>query len=95
MRDCGACLVAALQLGLGEPDAMAVDCAPPEQAVMIVDVEVALALRKQLPDPLYLLPVLGNMRLQETIGMLGLERAGSFELRRGACRGKAGRDRVH
>ncbi len=84
MRDRGAAVVAALQLRLGEPDAMAVDRAPPEQAIVVVDVEVPLALRKQLANPSHFAPALRDVRLHEAVRMLGLERAGGFELSR-AC----------
>ncbi len=94
MRDRGTRLMAAQEFALGEPDAMAVDRAPTKQSVMVVDVEVPLALRKKRPDPGHFLPVLGDVRLHETVRMLGFERPGGLELLGGTRRRKAGRDRV-
>src|SRR5208282_5988791 len=76
MRDRRPGVMAAPELAFGEPNAMAVDRAPAKQPVMVVYVEVTLALRKERPNPGHLLPVFGDVRLHEAIGMLGLERPG-------------------
>ena len=61
---------------------------------MIVDVEIAVALGKQLFDPGDLVLVLGNMGLQIAPGMLPAERSRGFQLLARAGWGKPRRDSV-
>ena len=70
MRDRRAGAMHHLHLVVGQVDAVAEDGARPAQRVVIVDVEIALALRKQLLDPGDFALVLRHMRLHVAVGML-------------------------
>src|SRR6478672_7060707 len=73
---------------------MAENGAPPDEAVMVVDVEEVLALRKQAGDEGDLVAVLGDMRLQGQIRIFTPQRARRLELRRRARSGPARRDGI-
>ena len=73
-----------LHLIVGQMDAMAEHGARPAQRVVIVDVEIALALREQLLHPGHLALVLRHVGLHVALGMLLAERTGRFELLAGA-----------
>ena len=84
----------ALQLLVGEMQAVAEDRVRAEQPAAVVHVGVAPGAREQLADRGDLLVVLGQMRLQIGVRMLAQQRARGFQL--GLTRGhrKARRDRV-
>src|SRR5436305_204947 len=84
----------AAELVFGQMDAMRQHGAPANQPVMIVNVEIVLALRKQLGGPCDLVAVLRDMRVHEHIRMLAPEAACGLELRRSAGTGEARRDRI-
>lgn len=73
---------------------MAENRAPPDEAVMIVDIEKVLPLRKQAGDEGDLVAVLGDVSLQGQIGIFAPQRARGFQLRRRARSGPARRDGI-
>src|SRR5258708_36881784 len=75
-------------------DAMGQHGAPPDQPVMIIDVEVVLPLGEQPGGPLDLASVLRNMCVHQHILVLAPECAGGIELPRRRGAGKARRDRI-
>ncbi len=95
MRDGRAGAMHHLQLVIGQVDAVPEHGAWPAQRVMIVDVEIALPFRKQLPDPGHFAFVLGHMSLHVAIGMLAAERTGGLQLLARTGRREARRDGVH
>ena len=66
----------------------------PEQAEMIVDVEIVARPRKQLLHERDLGVVLAQMGLHERVGIFARERAGGLQLRVGRGDRKARRDRI-
>ena len=81
-------------IDLIEVDAVRVDRALAKQAVAIVYVEVAAGLRKQALHPGHFIEVLGDMRLDEGIRIIGGEPSGARQLRVGGSRREARGDRV-
>ena len=80
MRDRRAGPVHDLHLIVGQVDAMTEDGARPAQRVVIVNVEIAFALREQLLHPGDLAFVLRHMGLHVAVGMLAAERTCRFQL---------------
>ncbi|SQA86824.1 Uncharacterised protein [Burkholderia gladioli] len=78
-----------------EVDAMAVHGARAQQAVAIVDVEVAAMAGEQLGRPLHLVDVLGHVALHEHVGMAARELGAGFQLLHRRGRREARRERVH
>src|SRR4051812_13673416 len=80
--------MAALEIALVEPDGVAVDGARTQLAIVIVDIEVAAAPWKQLPDPFDLGAVLTDVRLQVRARVLPPQRTGRLQLlgRAGRCK---------
>src|SRR5439155_26682597 len=77
-----------------EVDAVRVNSAVAQEAVVVVHVEIAAAPRKQFGYPAHLVHVLGYVRLRQHTGMLVQEASGKFELAVGGRRRKAGRYRI-
>src|SRR5207248_2190166 len=95
VRNSRARLVTAAKLMLRKPDAVPVDRASTQQPMVVVDVEIVFALGVELANPLYFAPVLGDMRLDEAVGMFLPECAGGLELRRAAGDREPRRDGIH
>src|SRR3954467_7349138 len=72
--------MAALEVALVEPDTVAIHGTRTELAIVVVDIEVAAAVWKQLPDPFDLGAVLAHVRLQVRARVLLPQRTGSLEL---------------
>ena len=77
-----------------EPDAVGEHGRRAQQAVAVVDVEIAAARGKELPHPRDLLLVLGDVRVHADVGMLARELARELELLRRGGRCESRRDRV-
>src|SRR3954447_13694620 len=82
-----------LQLLLGQMDAVREDAALIEQTVAVVHIRV-LSLGKKIVDPLNLILVLGDMRMDVRVGKLALELTRGFEQLRRRGRRETRRDRV-
>ncbi|CAJ8478652.1 Uncharacterised protein [Burkholderia pseudomallei] len=77
-----------------EMDAVAVHGATAQQPVVIVDIEIAAPLGKQLGRPAELVEILRDVALDEHVRMKPGEHAARFELRVRRCRREARRERV-
>src|SRR3954470_14657030 len=72
--------MAALEVALVEPDTVAIHGTRTELAIVVVDIEVAAAVWKQLPYPFDLSAVLAHVRLQVRARVLLPQGTGSLQL---------------
>src|SRR4051794_36867884 len=94
MRERGAALMAAAELFFGKMHAMRQHGAPSDQAMMIIDIEIILAIGKEVGGPFDLALVLGDVRMHQDVLVFAPERARGLELLRRRSAGKARRDRI-
>src|SRR3954463_9456289 len=83
--------MATLEVAIVAPDGVAIYGPRTQLAKVIVDIEVAAAVRKQLPHPFDLSAVLADVRLQVRARVLLPQGTGNLELFWRAGRRKTGR----
>ncbi len=74
---------------------MAVHRAAAQQAVVIVNVQIAAVAWEQIGDPFHFVGILGDVALDEDVRMFAGQHAARFELRFGRGRRETRRERVH